>query len=193
MKIFSKMYEWTMKAARHRYSSYYLSFMSFAESVFFPIPVDVMLAPMALAKPKSAWYYAMLATVFSVIGGIVGYYLGYALYDSFVQPIIESVGYQDKLKIAESWFSDYGIWVIFVASFTPVPYKVFTITAGVMAMSFWPFILVSLIGRGLRFFLVAGLMKWGGKSMEDKLKIYIDRIGWAVVAIIVIVLIAIKL
>ena len=187
------MYEWTMKAARHRYSSYYLSFMSFAESVFFPIPVDVMLAPMALAKPKSAWYYAMLATVFSLIGGIVGYYLGYALYDSFVQPIIESVGYQDKLKIAESWFSDYGIWVIFVASFTPVPYKVFTITAGVMAMSFWPFILVSLIGRGLRFFLVAGLMKWGGKSMEDKLKIYIDRFGWAVVAIIVIVLIAIKL
>lgn len=193
MKIFSVMYEWSMKAARHKHSSYYLSFMSFAESVFFPIPVDVMLAPMSLAKPQSAWHYAMLATVFSVIGGAVGYYLGYALYDSFVQPIIEWFGYQDKLATAESWFSEYGIWVIFVASFTPIPYKVFTITAGIMSMAFWPFVIVSLIGRGMRFFLVAGLMRWGGEAMEAKLKIYIDRIGWTVVILIFIALIAIKL
>ncbi len=187
------MYEWTMKAARHKHSSYYLSFMSFAESVFFPIPVDVMLAPMALARPKSAWYYAFLATVFSVIGGVIGYYLGYALFDSVVLPIVESVGYQDKLKTAESWFSEYGIWVIFIASFTPVPYKVFTITAGVMSMAFLPFVLVSFIGRGLRFFLVAGLMRWGGEAMEEKLKIYVDRIGWSVVAIIIIAVIILKM
>ena len=182
-----------MKAARHKHSSYYLSFMSFAESVFFPIPVDVMLAPMALAKPKSAWYYAFLATAFSVIGGVVGYYLGYALYDSVVQPIIESVGYQDKLTTAEAWFTEYGIWVIFIASFTPVPYKVFTVTAGIMSMAFLPFVLVSFIGRGLRFFMVAGLMRWGGEAMEEKLKLYVDRIGWTVVALIVIALIVIKL
>lgn len=193
MKIFSAMYEWTMKAARHKYASYYLSFMSFAESVFFPIPVDIMLAPMSLAKPKKAWYYAMLATVFSVIGGIVGYYLGYALYDSFVQPIIESVGYQDKLLTAESWFKNYGIWVVFIASFTPIPYKVFTITAGIMHMAFLPFVIVSIIGRGLRFFLVAGLMRWGGAAMEDKLKIYIDRIGWAVVGLIIAIFMIIKI
>lgn len=193
MKIFSAMYEWTMKAARHKYASYYLSFMSFAESVFFPIPVDIMLAPMSLAKPQRAWYYAMLATVFSVIGGIVGYYLGYALYDSFVQPIIESVGYQDKLLTAESWFKDYGIWVVFIASFTPIPYKVFTITAGIMHMAFLPFVIVSIIGRGLRFFLVAGLMRWGGEAMEDKLKIYIDRIGWAVVGLIIALFIIVKI
>lgn len=193
MKIFSAMYEWAMKAARHKHSSYYLSFMSFAESVFFPIPVDVMLAPMSLAKPSSAWRYAMLATVFSVIGGAVGYYLGYALYDSFVHPIIESVGYQEKLATAESWFNEYGILVIFVASFTPIPYKVFTITAGIMSMAFWPFLIVSLVGRGMRFFLVAGLMRWGGAAMEDKLKIYIDRIGWAVIVLIAVALIAIKL
>ena len=193
MKIFSAMYEWTMKAARHKYASYYLSFMSFAESVFFPIPVDIMLAPMSLAKPQRAWYYAMLATVFSVIGGIVGYYLGYALYDSFVQPIIESVGYQDKLLTAESWFKDYGIWVVFIASFTPIPYKVFTITAGIMHMAFLPFVIVSIIGRGLRIFLVAGLMRWGGEAMEDKLKIYIDRIGWAVVGLIIALFIIVKI
>ena len=187
------MYEWTMKAARHKYASYYLSFMSFAESVFFPIPVDIMLAPMSLAKPKKAWYYAMLATVFSVIGGIVGYYLGYALYDSFVQPIIESVGYQDKLLTAESWFKNYGIWVVFIASFTPIPYKVFTITAGIMHMAFLAFVIVSIIGRGLRFFLVAGLMRWGGAAMEDKLKIYIDRIGWAVVGLIIAIFMIIKI
>lgn len=182
-----------MKAARHKYASYYLSFMSFAESVFFPIPVDIMLAPMSLAKPQRAWYYAMLATVFSVIGGVVGYYLGYALYDSFVQPIIESVGYQQKLITAESWFKNYGIWVVFIASFTPVPYKVFTITAGIMHMAFLPFVIVSIIGRGLRFFLVAGLMRWGGEAMEDKLKIYVDRIGWTVVALIVVLLIFVKM
>ncbi len=193
MKIFSAMYEWTMKAARHKYASYYLSFMSFAESVFFPIPVDIMLAPMSLAKPKKAWYYAMLATVFSVIGGIVGYYLGYALYDSFVQPIIESVGYQDKLLTAESWFKNYGIWVVFIASFTPIPYKVFTITAGIMHMAFLPFVIVSIIGRGLRFFLVAGLMRWGGAAMEDKLKIYIDRIGWVIVGLIIAIFMIIKI
>ena len=166
--------------------------MSFAESVFFPIPVDVMLAPMSLARPDRAWYYAMLATIFSVLGGIVGYYLGYALYDSVVQPMIELVGYQHKLSTAKIWFEEYGILVIFVASFTPIPYKVFTITAGVMGMFFLPFVIVSIIGRGLRFFLVAGLMRWGGEKMEDKLKTYIDRIGWSVVILIVIAVIALK-
>jgi len=192
LNIFSAMYIWTMKAARNKYASYYLSFMSFAESVFFPIPVDVMLAPMSLARPDRAWYYAMLATIFSVLGGIVGYYLGYALYDSVVQPMIELVGYQHKLSTAKIWFEEYGILVIFVASFTPIPYKVFTITAGVMGMFFLPFVIVSIIGRGLRFFLVAGLMRWGGEKMEDKLKTYIDRIGWSVVILIVIAVIALK-
>ena len=192
MKIFTPLYDWAMRVARHKYSAYYLSFMSFSESVFFPVPVDVMLAPMALAKPKSAWFYAFLATIFSVIGGVVGYYLGYAMYDTFVVGIVESIGYQHKLDIARSWFTDYGIWVIFVASFTPIPYKVFTIMAGVMAMAFWPFILVSIIGRGLRFFLVAGLMRWGGAPMEAKLRKYIDILGWVVIALIIIVLIIIR-
>ena len=181
-----------MKVSRHKYSAYYLSFMSFAEAVFFPVPVDVMLAPMALAKPKSAWKYAFLATVFSVLGGMIGYYLGYAMYDSFVVGIIESVGYQHKMDIARDWFTQYGIWVIFVASFTPIPYKVFTIMAGMMSMAFLPFMLVSLIGRGLRFFLVAGWMKWGGATMEAKLRKYIDILGWAVIGLIVIVLIIIR-
>ena len=166
--------------------------MSFAESVFFPIPVDVMLAPMSLAKPHRAMYYALLATIFSVAGGVIGYLLGYLAYDSLVMPMIEAVGYQDKLATAERWFDERGIWVIFIASFTPIPYKVFTITAGVMQMVFLPFMLVSLVGRGLRFFLVASLMKWGGPRMEQQLKKWIDAIGWTVMAIIVAALIYVQ-
>jgi membrane protein YqaA with SNARE-associated domain len=181
-----------MTAARHEKSPYFLSLMSFAESVFFPIPVDVMLAPMSLARPNRALYYALLATIFSVAGGAIGYLLGYLAYDSLVMPAIEAVGYQDKLATAERWFSEMGIWVIFIASFTPVPYKVFTITAGVMQMAFLPFMLVSLVGRGMRFVLVASLMKWGGDKMERNLKKWIDAIGWAVVIIIIAALIYLR-
>ena len=189
MKIFTPLYDWTMKAARHQHSSYYLSLMSFAESVFFPIPVDVMLAPMSLAKPHKAWHYAFLATLFSVAGGALGYLLGLFAYDSLVLPAIEAAGYQDKLITIERWFSEYGVWVIFVASFTPLPYKLFTVTAGVMNMVFLPFMLVSLVGRGLRFFLVAAIMKWGGQKMEEKLRKWIDTIGWVVLILIAIIVI----
>jgi len=192
LKIFTPLYDWAMRVARHKFSAYYLGLMSFAESVFFPVPVDVMLAPMSLAKPQLAWRYAFIATACSVIGGAIGYYLGYAMYDSVVIPLVESVGYQSKLATAEAWFVDYGIWVIFIASFTPVPYKVFTITAGMMGMLFLPFMLVSFIGRGMRFFLVAGLMKWGGATMEAKLRRWVDALGWGVIAIIVILLLIYK-
>ena len=186
MKIFAKMYDWAMVGARHPKSPYYLSGMSFAESVFFPVPVDVMLAPMALARPDRAWHYATLATLFSVIGGVIGYFLGYALLDTVVMPIIEAVGYQDKMEMATQWFIDKGVWVIFIASFSPIPYKVFTITAGMMSMAMLPFVVASVVGRGLRFFLVAGLMKLGGAKMEQQLKKWVDIIGWATVALIVV-------
>lgn len=174
-----------MTGARHPKSSYYLSGMSFAESVFFPIPVDVMLAPMALARPERAWHYATLATIFSVIGGVIGYLLGFALLDTLVMPVVEAVGYQDKLALANEWFLDKGIWVIFIASFSPIPYKVFTITAGMMSMAILPFVIASLIGRGMRFFLVAGLMRLGGEKMEHQIKKWVDVIGWLSVGLVV--------
>lgn len=162
----------------HRHAPIYLSLNSFVESIFWPVPVDVMLAPMALSKPKRAWYYASLATVFSVLGAGFGYLLGYALWDPVVQPFIATMGYEGKIDVARHWFEEWGIWVIFIASFTPIPYKVFTVTAGLLHMLFLPFVLVSLVGRGLRFFLVAGLMVWGGVRMEAKLIRYIDILGW---------------
>ncbi len=164
--------------SKHKYAPFYLYLTAFVESVFWPIPVDIMLAPMALAKRHLAWRYALGATLFSVLGGAVGYYIGHALYEPLVLPFVEFMGYQDKMQTAQAWFAEWGIMVIFIASFTPIPFKVFTITAGIMAMVFLPFMLTALVGRGMRFFLVAALMVLGGEKMEAKLKQYIDILGW---------------
>lgn len=186
MKIFSRLYKQVMIWSLHRHAPVYLSINSFIESIFWPVPVDIMLAPMTLAKPQRAWFYAGLATFFSVLGAAFGYLLGYALWDPVVAPFITSMGYEGKIELAKAWFSEWGIWVIFIASFTPIPYKVFTVTAGMLSMAFLPFVLVSIVGRGLRFFMVAGLMKWGGPPMEAKLIRYIDILGWVCVAAAVI-------
>jgi len=181
-----------MEWSKHKYAPIYLYFTAFIESVFWPIPVDIMLAPMALAKPKRAWEYALFATLFSVLGGACGYYLGSALYDPIVLPFIEMMGYQDKMLVAQSWFDKWGIMVIFIASFTPIPFKVFTITAGIMGMLFWPFIGIAIVGRALRFFLVASLMVFGGVKMEDKLVKYIDILGWLTIAATVVLYFSLK-
>ncbi|MFB9846046.1 YqaA family protein [Oceanisphaera arctica] len=192
MKIFSRLYRQVMMWAVHRHAPVYLSLNSFAESIFWPVPVDVMLAPMALSKPERAWHYAALATFFSVLGAAFGYLLGYALWEPVVQPFIATMGYEGKMAIAQQWFDDWGIWVIFIASFTPIPYKVFTVTAGLLQMAFLPFLLISLVGRGLRFFLVSGLMVWGGVRMEARLIRYIDILGWLCLAAAVVAYLLLK-
>ncbi|MEG3754382.1 YqaA family protein [Psychromonas arctica] len=192
MKIFAPLYEKVMLWSKHKYAPFYLYVTAFIESIFWPIPVDIMLAPMALAKREKAWQFAFGATLFSVLGGALGYYLGNALYDPVVLPFIEAMHYQDKMITAQSWFSEWGVLVIFIASFTPIPFKVFTITAGVMSMAFWPFILTALIGRAMRFFLVAGLMVLGGEKMEAKLSKYIDALGWITILAAVILYFTLK-
>ncbi|MBB1271810.1 YqaA family protein [Psychromonas sp. SR45-3] len=192
MKIFAPLYTKVMRWSKHKYAPFYLYLTAFIESIFWPIPVDIMLAPMALAKRHLAWRFAFGATVFSVLGGVVGYYLGSALYEPVVLPFIEMMGYQDKMQTAQLWFNSWGVMVIFIASFTPVPFKVFTITAGVMNMAFWPFLLTALVGRGLRFFLVAGLMVLGGEKMEAKLSKYIDALGWLTIVAVAILYFTLK-
>lgn len=192
VKIFSPLYKKVMLWSKHQYAPFYLYLTAFVESIFWPIPVDIMLAPMALAKPLLAWRFAFGATVFSVLGGIVGYYLGHALYDPVVMPLIEFMSYQGKMETAQAWFTQWGVMVIFIASFTPIPFKVFTVTAGVMSMAFLPFVLTAFIGRGLRFFLVAGLMVIGGEKMEAKLERYIDMLGWVTIFIAAILYFVLK-
>ncbi|MFT5162681.1 MAG: membrane protein YqaA with SNARE-associated domain [Alteromonadaceae bacterium] len=181
MNFFSILYDKVLNWAKHKYAPAYLALLSFSESVFFPIPPDVMLAPMALSKPDKAWRFALYTSIASVLGGMVGYLLGYLLFEPVVQPVLVNLGYEAKFATISQWFKEWGIWVVFLAGFSPIPYKLFTITAGVMQMAFLPFVIVSAISRSMRFYLVAGLMKWGGKAMEEKLRLYVDRIGWGVV------------
>ena len=186
MKIFSPLYDRAMKWARHRHAPWYLSGLSFAESSFFPIPPDVMLAPMSLANPARAWWFAGITTLASVLGGLFGYLIGLFAFD-LVEPLIRSAGYWPKYLKAKEWFDQWGFWAVFLAGFSPIPYKIFTITAGVISMSLAPFMLASLIGRGSRFFLVSALMAWGGERMEETLRRYIDRIGWIMVLVVALV------
>jgi membrane protein YqaA with SNARE-associated domain len=148
-----------------------------------------MLAPMVLAKPNKAWRLAGLTSIASVIGGIAGYLLGVFLYEPVVLPFVEMMGYESKLDTIIQYFNDYGIWVVFLAGFTPIPYKLFTVSAGMLSMAFLPFVIASAIGRAMRFYLVAGILYWGGEKMEHKLRQYIDAIGWGVVLLVAVIII----
>jgi membrane protein YqaA with SNARE-associated domain len=193
MKLFSKLYDKVMSWSKHPHAERYLAGLSFAESSFFPIPPDVMLMPMSLAKTDKAFRFAFITTLASVIGGLFGYALGYWFID-MIQPLISNGGHWEQAYLStQKWFSEWGFWAIFIAGFSPVPYKVFTISAGAMGMMLIPFIIASAIGRGARFFLVASLMSWGGKEMELKLKQYIDFLGWFVVIVGVIAYIIYKI
>jgi membrane protein YqaA with SNARE-associated domain len=186
MNFFSAIYDWTLKWAEHKFAPSILALLTFAESVFFPIPPDVLLAPMVLAKPEKAWRFASLTTVSSILGGTVGYLLGYWMFEPWIQPLITDFGYQERFDIAMGWFGEWGVWVVFIAGFSPIPYKLFTLSAGFLQMAFLPFLLASAIGRGLRFFLVAGLIKWGGSDMEKNLRKWVDVLGWGLVILIII-------
>jgi len=183
LKLFSALYRRAMAWSRHPRAPWYLGALSFAESSFFPVPPDVMLAPMSMAQPKKAWRFALLTTLASVAGGVLGYLIGSLAFD-LVAGWLQQAGYYEKYLLAREWFDRWGFWAVFVAGFSPIPYKVFTITAGVISMSFLPFVLASVIGRGARFFLVAGLMAWGGPAMEERLHRYMDWIGWGLVVLV---------
>ncbi len=192
MRIFSPLYRRVMNWSRHPRAPWFLAGLSFAESSFFPIPPDVMLAPMALARPDRAWRLALITTLASVAGGLLGYAIGQFAFD-LVQPWLEArPRYWQAYQQAVDWFGRYGFWAVFVAGFSPIPYKVFTIAAGVLSMALLPFALASLIGRGARFFLVAALMRLGGARMEAALHRHVDRLGWAVVAAVALALLIVQ-
>jgi membrane protein YqaA with SNARE-associated domain len=187
MKLFSPLYSRAMAWSRHPRAPWYLGGLSFAESSFFPVPPDVMLAPMCLANPRRAFYFALLTTLTSVAGGLLGYAIGYFAFDA-LQPWLQESRYWPAYLTAVDWFGRWGFWAVFIAGFSPIPYKVFTIAAGALSMALLPFAAASFIGRGLRFFLVAGLMAWGGARMEAMLHRYVDRLGWVLVGLIAVAL-----
>ena len=184
MKIFQTLYLKVFGWAQHRHAARYLAVLSFAESSVFPIPPDVLLAPMVLARPNKAWRYALLTTVASVLGGCLGYVLGVFLFSTLGEAIIEFYHAEVQFLITQQWFAQYGIWVVVIAGFTPLPYILFTISAGLLSMALLPFVVASIVGRGARFFLVAGLIYWGGATLETFIRRYADRIGWGMVVLL---------
>ncbi|MDH3363255.1 MAG: DedA family protein, partial [Gammaproteobacteria bacterium] len=177
---FAPLYNRVLAWSRHPHAERYLAAMSFAESSFFPIPVDVMLAPMCLADRRHWLRFAIIATVFSVLGGLAGYAIGYGMFEA-IEPWLRQSHYWDAYQTSRRWFDEYGVLVVFVAGFSPIPYKVFTIAAGVATLNLPGFFIASLVGRAARFFLVAGLVRAGGERFETSLSKHIERVGWAVV------------
>jgi membrane protein YqaA with SNARE-associated domain len=151
-----------------------------------------MLAPMTLAKPHRGWRFALVTTVASVLGGVAGYAIGWWGLES-IEPLLVRWGYWDAYLEANAWFARWGLLAVFVAGFSPIPYKVFTISAGALHMLLPAFMLASFIGRGARFFLVAGLLRWGGEAMHSRLRASIDAIGWSCVALAVVIVLVVQL
>lgn len=193
MNVFGPLYARVIRWSRHRHAPRYLALLSFTESSFFPIPPDVMLAPMVLAQRERAWYLAGITTLASVLGGLLGYLIGWVLFEQLGQPIIELYDAERQFQTVKDWFDEYGVWVVFVAGFSPIPYKLFTVTSGLLAMAILPFMLASAVGRGARFFLVAGLIHWGGEPFAAFIEKRINVIGWSAVAAVVVLLVALKM
>ena len=191
MKLFSAIYDKVLGWSRHKHAQWYLGGLSFAESSFFPIPPDVMLAPMSLARPEHAWRFAHITTLASIVGGVFGFLIGVFAFE-MIEPLLHSAGYWHHYERAVAWFEKWGFWAVLLAGFSPIPYKIFTISAGALGMMFLPFLFASAVGRGARFYLVAGLMRWGGERMEKTLRLYIDRIGWVLILAVVIAYFAIN-
>jgi membrane protein YqaA with SNARE-associated domain len=183
--IFTGLYNRCMIWAAHPHAERYLVGVSVFEAIFFPVPTALMLIPMVVSRPDKAMRLATLATVTSVLGGLFGYLLGY-LAIAAIEPWIHQLGWWEKYMIAHSWFDEYGIWAVAIAGFTPIPFKMFTISAGAMSMALFPFVLASLVGRSAHFFLIALLMAWAGPKMEPTVRRYIEWLGWSVILIAII-------
>ena len=162
-----RLYDWTMELAAHRRAPWALAGVSFIESSVFPIPPDVILIPMVLAERRKAWFYATLCTVASVVGGAFGYFIGYFLFETVGEPILRFYGYQEAFQDFAARYNSWGAWIVFMAGVTPFPYKVITIASGATQLNFFIFMLASVAARGLRFFVVAGLLYWFGPPMKD--------------------------
>jgi len=192
MQLFRPLYDRVLAWSGHPHAERYLAAMSFAESSFFPIPPDVMLAPMCLAERQKAWRFAAVTTLASLVGGLLGYAIGYFLFEA-IEPWLRESHYWDAYMLGRQWFDEWGVWAVFIAGFSPIPYKIFTIAAGVAVLNLPGFIVASAVGRGARFFLVAALIIAGGAKMSEMLPLYVERIGWAVVALAILVFAYVKL
>ncbi len=180
-----RLYDWTMDLAAHTGAAWALAIIAFIESSVFPIPPDVLQIPMVLAQRAKAWFYASIATVSSVAGGLLGYAIGLFLYDSIGQPLLEFYGYAAKFEDFAGRYNEWGAWIVFIAGVTPFPYKVITIASGTTGLSIPVFIIASVLARGLRFFAVSALLYWFGPPI----KAFIERYMGILTVVFVILLV----
>jgi membrane protein YqaA with SNARE-associated domain len=181
-----RTYDWCIAAADKPYALWILAAVAFAESSFFPVPPDIMLLPMALARPQRAWLFAALCTIASVAGGVLGYAIGALLYDSLGQWLIHLYGLGGKVEAFRESYAQWGAWIIIGKGLTPIPYKLVTITSGFAGYDIWLFILCSIIARGGRFFIVAILLNRYGDVIRREIE---KRLGlWVAIGAAVIVL-----
>ena len=162
-----RTYDWTMALASHPHALWWLALVAFVESSVFPIPPDVLMIPMILARPSRAWLIAGVALVASVAGGLLGYAIGAFAYDSIGQPILAAMGKADAMAEFNTRFNDFGFWAVLTAGVTPFPYKVITIMSGWTGMPLATFVATSVLARALRFFVVAGLLRAFGPPIRD--------------------------
>jgi len=165
--LLRRLYDWAIDAAHKPHAMWTLGAISFAESSFFPLPPDVMLIPMSLARPQRAYVMALWCTVASVLGGLVGYAIGALLYDSVGLWLIHLYGYANKVEAFRTAYAEWGAWIILLKGLTPIPYKVVTITSGFAAYNIWLFLLFSIITRGARFFVLAFLLHRYGEQARE--------------------------
>ena len=174
-----RLYDWTMSLAAHRQALWALAAISFIESSVFPIPPDIILIPMVLAAREQAWKFALVCTISSVLGGLAGYGIGFYLFDALGMPLLEFYGYGDKFSQFQSYYNEWGAWIVGGAGLTPFPYKVITIASGVTALDPVVFSIASILSRGARFFLVAGLLWYFGEPIRIFIEAHLGKLATA--------------
>ena len=191
MKLFGPMYERALAWARHPRAPALLTGLSFAEAVVFPVPPEVMLAPMCLSQPKRSFWFATLSLAGSLAGAVLGYALGHYAYE-LVKPLFAALGWIDRIDAQVAHLREIAaqspwkaFWILVIAGFTPIPLKIFTWAAGIVGVPMLPFLASMAIGRGKRVFLIAAAIRLGGARAEATLRRYIEPIGWGATALLV--------
>ncbi len=181
-----RLYDWTIRLSGSKNAHWALAAVSFAESSFFPVPPDVMLVPMTVARPEKAWFYATVCTIASVLGAIVGYLIGALLYDTLGQWLISLYGYEHGIEEFRALYAEWGAWIILIKGLTPIPFKIVTIASGFAGYNIFWFVILCTITRGARFFLVAGILNRYGEPlkalMEKHLGLFAAGFGVLIVA-----------
>ena len=192
MRWLRRLYDWVLSWAESRYGSAALAAFSFAESSFFPVPPDVLLIALCMGRPQRAFRFALICSAASVLGGALGYGIGLWFYDWLGAPLLEFYGMHEKYAAVAALYDRYSGWAVGIAGFTPIPYKVFTIAAGVFRIHFGVFLLASALSRSARFFLVAALIRRFGPSVRPLIDRYFNALAILFVVLLVLGFVAVK-